>query len=145
MSTPPVAGADTEMCPAGQNVGPNIFSDDIESGSSKWSFTHSLGTYNWAIAQYYAHAGVASLYGYNPSSASDLNAILANSVNITPNSYLFFNHAYQFESSSSGSVNYDGGVLEYSTNNGSSWTSQTPVVYTYGWNQQRGYPQFLYF
>lgn len=36
-------------------------------------------------------------------------------------------------------------MMTYSTNNGTSWTSQTPVAYSYGANQQRGYPQFLYF
>jgi hypothetical protein len=37
------------------------------------------------------------------------------------NAYLHFAHAYDFEHESGGSPWYDGGVLEYSINNGSTW------------------------
>jgi hypothetical protein len=50
---------------------------------------------------------------------TDLDIRFLNQVALPPNSYLYFNHAYQFESSNG--IYYDGGVLEYSINNGSSW------------------------
>ena len=56
---------------------------------------------------------------------TDARAVLK-PVGIPNNTYLWFAHAYEFEYSSAG--NYDGGVLEYSTNSGLSWNDAGPLM-----------------
>jgi hypothetical protein len=47
--------------------------------------------------------------------------------------YLRFDHAYGFEDSNTG-TNNDGGVLEYSTNNGSTWQDAGSLIIDNGYN-----------
>jgi len=46
--------------------------------------------------------------------------------------YMRFNHAYRFEADSAG--NYDGGVVEYSTNGGATWIDAGPLFINNGYN-----------
>ena len=46
--------------------------------------------------------------------------------------YLRFKHAFDFEHSSNGT--YDGGIVEVSTNGGSTWTSAGPLFTDNGYN-----------
>jgi hypothetical protein len=50
--------------------------------------------------------------------------------------YLRFNHSYQFDDDAVGA--YDGGVLECSTNNDSTWKSAGPLFTNNGYNGKLG-------
>jgi Zn-dependent metalloprotease len=124
MNQVPAAGfmPSANMCPSGQGVASTVFSDGFESGGSNWTVAHSSGAYNWGLITDYSANGLYSVYGYNPSVISDLTLAMASSVTLPANAQLWFNHSFGFETSPSGSTFYDGGVLEYSTNSGGSWT-----------------------
>ena len=112
----PNFNTDAAICPAGQ-VTTNIFFDDLESGPAKWATNNSS---RWGVASIYAHSGGYGLWGddfMSTSGASDSNVSMVNSVLVPSNAFLHFAHAYGFEG-----PDYDGGVVEYSINGGSTWS-----------------------
>ena len=119
MNQQPVAGynPDAPVCASGQTPA-NLFFDNVESGSGNWTFGALSGTSRWGRVSGYAHSGTYSLYGDDyPAAVSDSYAAMNTSVTLPANAYLHFAHAYGFQD-----PNYDGGVLEYSTNGGTSWS-----------------------
>jgi hypothetical protein len=70
---------------------------------------------------------VGNIWGFDQGSpiggASNTFLAMNSSVTLPANAYLHFNHSFGFESNPTGSTRYDGGILEYSVNNGSSWTN----------------------
>lgn len=137
MSLEPVAGfnPDATVCP-GSQVPVLAFYDDMENGTARWTLTHdtSLAGSDWVqwFATYgstgdgpYAVSGTESLFGGNDAIRTDMRAEIT--VAVPPSqAYLHFDHAFGFEYS--GSTYYDGGVLEYSTNGGSSWTDAAGLI-----------------
>ena len=119
------------VCAAGQ-VPSNVFFDDLENGPNNFTVVAQAGTQRWFYGSPsgpYAHSGVNFLY------ADDLPAAVADStlrtfaVAIPANAFLHFAHAYGFEFG-----NFDGGVLEYSVNNGVTWSDAGPLIDTNGYN-----------
>jgi hypothetical protein len=55
-------------------------------------------------------------------------------IEIPRNGRLRFNQSYGFESDEDDGTNYDGGVLEYSTDGGTTWKDAGPLI------TQNGYP-----
>jgi hypothetical protein len=110
-----------EVCPAGF-AAEVLFSDDFESGGAKWT-TRGLeliiaqpSPVVWTVASNAAPLnGSASLYGFSPNSLSDSVAEMVSDVAIPANAYLRFNHVFGFE------LDYDGGVVEYSNDSGTTW------------------------
>ncbi|MDD2919822.1 M4 family metallopeptidase [Rhodoferax sp.] len=119
------------LCPAGQSVSSTLFADGFEGGTSNWLFTHAAGTDDWSRTTGYASTGIYSLYGFDPTTSSDLRAAMASSVTLPANAHLWFNHAFGFEKGTT--KFYDGGVLEYSSNGGASWID-AGSLYTEGQN-----------
>jgi len=125
MNLQPVAGYNTDvaLCPVGLNVGSVLFSDGLENGAGNWTFGALSGTSRWQYDSPYgsfAHSGSHFLYADDydyPVLTSDSYAAMNTSVILSASAYLHFAHAYGFED-----PNYDGGVLEYSTNGGGSWS-----------------------
>lgn len=115
------------FCPAGQSVGSVVFGDGFESNTANWTLSHASGTVDWARVNYYATSGLYSLFGADNTVSSDLTATMASNIVATANTHLWFNHAFDFE------PEYDGGVLEYSTNGGSTW-SDASALYAEGQN-----------
>jgi Zn-dependent metalloprotease len=116
----PNFNTDAPLCNIAGTVPNFIFADNLENGISNWTFTN--GAYlRWQYdSPYgpYAHSGLHSLYADDyPDLITDASTILKSLV-VPSNAYLHFAHAYGFESYSD---NYDGGVIEYSTNNGLTW------------------------
>ncbi len=116
---------DSGVCLGNQAAISNVFSDDIESGLGNWTLTNTGGT-NWVLlnatyATPYATSGIESLLGENITSTSDQRAAITVSIP-TGWTFLHFKHAVQFEST------YDGGVLEYSTNGGTTWTDAGSLI-----------------
>ncbi len=123
----PNFNADAPYCNAG-NTMTALFSDDLESGTANWAFTN--GAYpRWQVdSPYYgpfAQSGPHSLYADDyPAVITDAKARLA-SLLVPPNAYLRFAQAYDFETSD---AYYDGGILEYSLNNGSTWVDAGSLI-----------------
>ena len=73
----------------------------------------------------YAQSGLHSLYADDyPAVITDASAKLKSFV-VPSNAYLHFAQAYDFETSD---AYYDGGVLEYGLNNGSTWTDAGALI-----------------
>ncbi|MBI5962993.1 MAG: M4 family metallopeptidase, partial [Chloroflexi bacterium] len=123
MNSQPVANfnPDAPVCATGYYPLP-IFQDNMESGTGKWTMTG-----NWSLANGYASSPAHMLYGDDYYPSSDSSAAMAAGVTIPAGStvYLHFKHAFAFEYYQG--QFYDGAVLEYSINNGSSWADASPL------------------
>lgn len=123
MNQEPAVGYNPEatVCSPGLTQVP-LFSDNLESGPGNFSFAATTGTNRWQYDSPYgpfAHSGMHFLYADDfPTAFTDTTASMNMDVTLPPGSqpYLRFDHAFGFED-----PNYDGGVLEYSTNGGGSW------------------------
>ncbi|MCL4396206.1 MAG: M4 family metallopeptidase, partial [Chloroflexi bacterium] len=111
---------DAPVCAAGQTPS-YLFNDNLESGSGNWTFGANVSSTRWQYdSPYgpYGHSGNHSLFAYGyPGAISDSYAAMNTSITLPANAYMRFAHAYSFEP-----PNYDGGVVEYSTNGGSTWS-----------------------
>ncbi len=122
MNLQPVAGFNTEapVCSIGQSP-TDLFFDGLEGGTGNWTFGAISGMNRWGLDTPFgpfAHSGAHSLYADDyPAATSDSYAAMNVSVVLPAGAYLHFAHAYGFED-----PNFDGGVLEYSTNGGGLWT-----------------------
>jgi hypothetical protein len=129
---------DAPVCD-GNSVPKIILADDLEAGTANWTFQN--GNYlRWQRdSSYfgpYAQSGLHSLYADDyPGTITDAKAKLK-PVTLPANAYLHFAQAYHFESYSS--YYYDGGVLEYTTNNGATWIDAGPLL------QFNGYKGAIY-
>ncbi len=119
----------------------DLFFDDIESGSGNWTSGSNSGTIYWFVPQTtssigfadpYATSGVGNIWGFSQGyplgATSDTYLAMNSDVTLPSNAYLHFNHSFGFESNSAGTIFYDGGVLEYSTTGGSSWTDAGSLI-----------------
>ncbi len=113
----------TEALPGDCGVGTTataVFSDGLETGAAGWTHTGSGDT--WALSTARAHGGVTSFHAVDPSTESDQQlasptvVLPADSAGLT----LQFWNWQQMEDKTGGC--YDGGLVEVSTNGGSSWT-----------------------
>jgi len=130
----PTFNVDAPYCDAG-NPATTIFSDDLESGTGNWTFTN--GAYpRWQVDSPdfgpYAQPGLHSLYADDyPDVVTDADARLKSFV-VPGNAYLRFAQAYEFETGyNTGDPtlhDFDGGVLEYSINNGSTWVDAGSLI-----------------
>jgi Zn-dependent metalloprotease len=135
MSTrPTTAGASlmAPVCGAGQVRTGTRFSDDMETTNGTWTSSTTGGGAPWSYVSGSSQSGARSMHVYDapgPRGISTLTMSTASAF-VVPSgttTYLRFDHAFEtdwFQSSL-----YDGGVVEYSTDNGGSWTD----VGTLGW------------
>ena len=119
-ATPPPA----TYCPAGGNP-VALFADGFESGGVNWTAS-STSAKNWAVDTGLAETGVAMAFGPDVDVLSDHRFAMTNAVTLPANARMSFDHAFEFEHSST--AFYDGGVLEYSTNNGASWIDAGSLI-----------------
>jgi bacillolysin len=98
----------------------NVFYDGFESGSSNWVFSNLQGSNSWYLLTGLAASGTTALTVDDISSISDSVATMKAGVLLPSGAFLHFNHLFSFDAYAG--TYYDGGVLEYSTNNGGSWT-----------------------
>jgi hypothetical protein len=105
-------------CPAG-TIAATLYLSDFEDGAPGWADS-SAGANHWAISTAKAHSPVSSWLGAVPSVIADQRlvspAFTLPTVDL-PLSLSFW-HRWTFDSPSSCN---DGGILEVSTNGGSSW------------------------
>ncbi len=131
-----VAPQEATACPPGL---PQVtsFSDDFENpGSGNWSIATPLDESGEGVFFYpqnsngfgfdatYATSGTTNIWGYDSYMKSDSRIAMTQSVTVPPLGRLHFSHAYGFEAEAEafgdGLINYDGGVIEYSTD-GVTW------------------------
>jgi len=130
------------LCQAGQ-VPTDLFFDNLENPNSvNWAHAPIIGIDNWYYPQNpnpfdfdatYATSGQYNFWGYDVETKADYYIALTKDIALAGGTspYLHFNHAYNFEGS-----NYDGGVIEYSTNAGTNWTDVGSLVSVNGYNGQ---------
>jgi hypothetical protein len=128
------------VCAPGQEPA-DIFSDNLENpASGNWASAQLTGANRWYYPQNpnayagfdatYATSGQYNFWGDNPGFAADYVIAQTASTSLPAGtSYLHFSHAYGFENS--GASYYDGGVVEYSTTAGASWTD-AGALFTHG-------------
>jgi Zn-dependent metalloprotease len=124
------------VCPTDQTAS-TLFVDNLENtASGNWTKTGTGWYYPQNTHPYpgfdatYATSGTTNFFGDNRGVTSD--HAIAKATGVTPptgkTTYLRFNHAYGFEDG------FDGGVLEYSTNNGSTWNDAGSLITNNGYN-----------
>jgi bacillolysin len=127
------AANEAPTCPGG--LPPmELWSDNLEIPTSgRWITDTISGTASWFYPQNpnphigfdatYATSGRYNFFGDDPNSTTDSTIAMASSVFLPTDGipHLRFNHAYDFEAGVSGRL-YDGGVIEVSTDGGSSWS-----------------------
>ena len=123
-----------------------LFFDDIESGNGNWIAGSNSGEAHWYVPQTsttldgmdepYATSGLGNIWSPDWDSTSDTYLAMNHDVALPANTYAYmhFNHSFGFESNSTGSIRYDGGILEYSTNGGSSWINAGSLFINNGYN-----------
>ncbi len=117
---------DAALCPAGQEVAQYSFLDDFETAPYPWIFANLSGANPWGLVSGYASSGDLSLYVQNIASVSDSTVYNSPAVTLPAGAYLHFKQSYGFEP-----PNYDGGVVEYSTDGGTTW-SDLGALYSAG-------------
>ncbi|NOH14772.1 MAG: choice-of-anchor D domain-containing protein, partial [Chloroflexi bacterium] len=125
-----------EICPQGESVN-DLFTDDFESGLGNWTaswlggspVSGAVAADYWSSQTVFAAEGTSSLWGNDftyfdgslPTDDDSDDYVFAMNSNVSlpvlQTAYLHFEHSFGFEND-----NWDGGWVEYSTNNGSSWT-----------------------
>jgi hypothetical protein len=137
------------LCPSGQSPS-NIFFDNLENtASGNWVSGTLSGFNRWyypqnpnAIAGFdatYATSGVYNFWGYNqPATANYYIGMAANRTLPAGTSYMHFKHAHGFEdglpANGDYGTYYDGGIVEYSINNGVTWNDAISLFLNNGYN-----------
>ncbi|MFQ5342690.1 MAG: M4 family metallopeptidase [Anaerolineae bacterium] len=124
---------ESPLCPVGQSP-VNLFFDNLEAGADNWRVGREVGNGEWLWDNSYATSGTHHLWGDDIGAISDhyvyMNSDVALPAGSTP--FLHFNHAYAFEDDAGGT--YDGGVVEYTTSGGASWTDGGSLFANNGYN-----------
>jgi hypothetical protein len=101
-----------------------LFNDNMEVNNGNWTTNATTVPARWGYATGSSQSGVTSLH------AADVNSIgvstLTKAVSVAVpagNTYLRFDHSFEMDYfvTSTSEKFYDGGVVEYSVNGGSSW------------------------
>ncbi len=94
------------------------FTDNAESGIGNWTVAGTGAGANWAVNTTQSHSPTTSFFVSDPNAASDRTLTLTNALDLGANggNKLEFWTRYDTEE------DYDGVLLEYSLNNGTTWT-----------------------
>ncbi len=109
-----------------------LFTEDIESGATNWNLENILGDSTWHISSAASQSPEHSWF--SPNSAQDnFQRITLQPVSVPEGAQLSFFHSYDTE------FGWDGGFVEISTDNGSSWTDLGPYFTMNGYNSVLGF------
>jgi Zn-dependent metalloprotease len=131
------------VCPSGQSP-VVLFYDDMENVSSgnwehgviysndSWFYPQNPNSYEMDMT--YASSGVYNIWGDDPDALTDSYIMMNRSIALPEDavSYLRFNHAYGFEYGED--IDYDGGVIEYSTDAGNTWNDAYKLLSDNGYD-----------
>ena len=141
---PPAAPApEAPTCTSGTPVA--TFSDDLENpAAGNWKLTSNLGNNEWYYPQNsnpygfdatYATSGTKNLWGYDRPSTGDYSIEMSSDVTVpAAPAFMRFEHAYGFEDSTSPPRKWDGGVIEYSIDGGSTWSDAGGLITDNGYS-----------
>ena len=113
------------------------FEDDMENlASGNWAHAAFAGPDRWFYPSslIYATSGIRALRGSPTNASSDSAIAMTRDVTVPPGAFLRFNHSHGFEDSADATINYDGGIVEYSTDGGSTWNNAGPLFAFGGYN-----------
>jgi Zn-dependent metalloprotease len=123
MNAQPATGfnPDVDYCPAGTSKYLDLYVEDFETGTDGWTFAALSGESAWGPASGNASSGERMLWADDGYANTDSIVTMSNGVALPASSkpFLHFAHAYNFDAAFTSY--YDGGVLEYSINNGTIW------------------------
>ncbi|MBI3241624.1 MAG: M4 family metallopeptidase [Chloroflexi bacterium] len=128
MNSQPVANFNPEaaLCPTNMALNSTLFFDDLEASiPNNWTFGSISGPATWSRSTDYAASGLFELYSSHTDFANSFAAMVADEPNLSANAFLHFKHSFGFEDS--GASFWDGGIVEYSTDNGSTWFDAKPL------------------
>jgi bacillolysin len=136
------AAPEAPLCPSGQSP-IDIFYDDYEDiASGNWFHDAMIGGDGWYYPQNshmfpgfdatYATSGQFNLWGYDQPSISDSYMAMTFDLDLTAGAYLHFNHAYAFDAE--GFSLGDGGIVEYSVDQGNTWSDAGSLFSHNGYN-----------
>jgi bacillolysin len=100
------------LCPVGK-AAKTLFFDDLEASSDNFVTNDST---IWSIVQDNAKKGALSMFGENTGFESDAYYQMTKNVALPMNAKMGFDHAFEFE------PGFDGGIVEYSIDNGKTWS-----------------------
>ncbi len=106
-----------------------IFVDDIESGADNWTHFAQTGVDHWVISTAQSHSPTHAWYVPDDAGVTDTRLWTTEPVMVGGGSELTFWHRYQFEGD-----NYDGAVLEISSDAGESWDDLGAYITANGYN-----------
>ena len=104
-------------------------------GSKTWYYPQNTHPYSDYDATY-ATSDKTNFFGDDFSGRSDSTIEMKNNAALPANdtAYFRFNHAFGFDTNSAGSIAYDGGVVEYSTDSGVTWNDVGALPTDQGYN-----------
>jgi Zn-dependent metalloprotease len=119
--TPPGPLVTPAMCPAGGSPS-HLMQEGFETGAAGWSMP-STSANLWALQSSYVAEGSFSAAAPDPDTVSDHSLQSPGPGILLPaGTRLIFDHAFSFD------AGFDGGVVEYSTNNGASWNDAGALI-----------------
>jgi hypothetical protein len=107
-----------QACPNGASQSVSHFFSTFDPPAAEWTTTSTTATF-WGIGNFYAFGGDFHGFGPNVGFTSDHSLVHTNAIAIPAGARMAFRHAFEVEYDTGN--NYDGGVLEYSTDNGVTW------------------------
>ena len=106
-----------------------IFSEDMENGAAGWTHSATVGTDSWALSPAFPAAGLNAYRGVGPASQSD-QRLVTPSIAVPAGAaqrFLSFSQRIGLEPQS-GSGCWDAGILEASTDGGTTFTQVTAGI-----------------
>ncbi|MFN8634519.1 MAG: M4 family metallopeptidase [Chloroflexota bacterium] len=149
MNLPPTAsGAGSTIAPiCGPGQIPTyLFYDDLENSTvTNSSFTHSILTggpgeeweYPPSIPYVVTTSGIRNLHGFDRGDTASYVFARDGSTLLPNNAFMRFNHAWSFDTEdldASTARYWDGAILEYSVDNGTTWLNAQPLISEGGYN-----------
>lgn len=104
------------------------FYDDIEGETTAFTTESGFANFEFVITQARASSPINSWYAVDPNEESDFYLILSGVEDINASTFMSFMHFYNTE------TNWDGCVVEYSTNGGSNWVDAGSLFTQNGYN-----------
>lgn len=109
----------------GAAFGPDAvtFTDNLESGTANFAVSGTGAGANFAAVTNQSHSPSTSYFAPDPNAISDRQLALANPIVLAAgsNATLSFWHRRDLETNAGATTGYDGGVLEYSIDGGTTW------------------------
>lgn len=115
------------LCPAGETP-IYLFADGLEAGRGNFVFQTLAGINIWSLQAFFARTGTFHLDAFDQFAlATDSSAAMNRGVLIPAGvTRMQVSHAYDFEVFAG--TTFDGGVLEYSTDGGTTWTDAGSLI-----------------